>query len=220
MSMKSKTSPLGILPTDILKNCVDVFAVVISRRANLSFEQGMFPTAFKTAQITPLLKKPSLDPELPSSYGPISTPFQRFWRSYSLPGSSHSSWHLRTFVVCNPHTEKVTAPKLLCCTYTMTFSSQWTREGGTVLVSLNLSAAFEMVDHDRLIQRLSDCFGLTVVAVMWLQFYMSNREQFIKIRDHSSRATRVESGIPQGSVLGPFLFLPTCHLIARSFRTR
>ena len=77
---------------------------------------------------------------------------------------------------------------------------------GTVLVSLDLSAAFDMVDHDRLIQRLSDCFGLTGVAVTWVQSYLSNREQFIKIRDHSSRATRMESGIPQGSVLGPFLF--------------
>ena len=50
-SMKSKTSPLDILSTDILKNCVDVFAVVISRLANLSFEQGIFPTAFKTAHM-------------------------------------------------------------------------------------------------------------------------------------------------------------------------
>ena len=77
---------------------------------------------------------------------------------------------------------------------------------GTVLVSLDLSAAFDMVDHDKLIQRLSDCFGLTGVAVTWVQSYLSNREQFIKIRDHSSRAARMESGVPQGSVLGPFLF--------------
>ena len=120
-SMKSKTSPL-----DILKNCVDVFADVISRLANLSFEQGIFPTAFKRHRLhhcwrNPVLIRSCLRVIVQS---PISTPFQRYWKSYSWPGSSHSSWHLRTFVECNPHTEKVTAPKLLCCTYTMTFSSQ------------------------------------------------------------------------------------------------
>ena len=48
------------------------FSYLISELANWSFEEGIFPSSFKTAQITPILKKPSLDPEDPSSYRPIS----------------------------------------------------------------------------------------------------------------------------------------------------
>ena len=206
--MKSKTSPLDILPTDILKNCVDVFAVVISRLANLSFEQGIFPTAFKTAQITPLLKKPSLDPELPSSYRPISN-----LNTISKVLEKLFLARVKPFIMASPNFCRMqsayrkghSTETALLYIYNDIFKSMDNRRG-TVLVSLDLSAAFDMVDHDKLIQRLSDCFRLTGVAVTWVQSYLSNREQFIKIRDHSLRATRMESGVPQGSVLGPFLF--------------
>ena len=133
---------------------------------------------------------------------PISTLFQRYWKSYSWPGSSHSPNFCRMQSAYRKDHSTETA---LLYIYNDIFKSMENRRG-TVLVSLDLSAAFNMVDHDKLIQRLSDYFELTGVAVTWVQSYLSNREQFIKIRDHSSRATRMESGIPQGSVLEPFHF--------------
>ena len=63
-----------------------------------------------------------------------------------------------------------------------------------------------MVSHVRQVDRLSDCFSLTGVAVAWIRSYLSNSQQFTKIRDNSSGASLIESAIPQGSVLGPFLF--------------
>ena len=71
-SIPSKSSNLDYIPTSILKTCSSIFSPLIARLANLSFNQGQFPSDFKIAQITPLLKKPNLDPTNPANYRPIS----------------------------------------------------------------------------------------------------------------------------------------------------
>ena len=67
-----KPSPVDALPTTLLRSSVDVFAPVIAHMANLSFRECRFPAVFKTAEVLPLLKKPSLDKEQMDSYRPIS----------------------------------------------------------------------------------------------------------------------------------------------------
>ena len=71
-SMPSTSSPLDFIPTSLIKSCSGVFAQVIARLANLSFEHSTFPVKFKTAQVTPLLKKHGLDVSDPANYCPIS----------------------------------------------------------------------------------------------------------------------------------------------------
>ena len=71
-SIPSKSSNLDYIPTSILKTCSSIFSPLIARLANLSFDQGQFPSDFKIAQITSLLKKPNLDPTNPANYRPIS----------------------------------------------------------------------------------------------------------------------------------------------------
>jgi len=71
-SIPAKSSPLDFVPTSLLKACRYTFAHVITRLANLSFEHATFPAKFKTASVTPLLKKHGLDPTDPASYRPIS----------------------------------------------------------------------------------------------------------------------------------------------------
>ena len=71
-SMSNKSSPLDVLATSLLKSCVDVFAPVIAHLTNLWFSSGQFPSVFRTAQVWPLLKKPSLDSMSPGNYRPIS----------------------------------------------------------------------------------------------------------------------------------------------------
>ena len=210
-SMKSKTSPLDILPTDILENCVDVFAVVISKLANLSFEQGIFPTAFKTAQITPLLKKPSLDPELPSSYRPISN-----LNTISKVLEKLFLARVKPFIMASPNFCRMqsayrkghSTETALLYIYNDMFQVNGQQKGN----SIGQPRSQRRIRHGGPRQADAVVVGLFRIdwccgqSVTWVQSYLSNREQFIKIRDHSSRATRMESGIPQGSVLGPFLF--------------
>ena len=76
----------------------------------------------------------------------------------------------------------------------------------TVPVALDLSAAFDTIDHDVLLSRHSDKFGVTGTAVNWFKSYLTARTSFVKVGSISSSTFSLDTGVPQGSVLGPLLF--------------
>ena len=76
----------------------------------------------------------------------------------------------------------------------------------TCLVALDLSAAFDTLDHATIIDRLRHTFGIESSAIDWLTSYLTNRSQFVKFGDVLSPPTHCSIGVPQGSVLGPILF--------------
>jgi hypothetical protein len=88
----------------------------------------------------------------------------------------------------------------------------------TLLVSLDLSAAFDTIDHMLLLDRLQNSFGVTGPALAWLASYLTDRTQFVRIGQTSSPSLCMETGVPQGSVLGPILFSvyvsPLGHIIS------
>ena len=75
-----------------------------------------------------------------------------------------------------------------------------------VLVLLDLSSAFDMVDHDILLERLQTRFGCTGKVLKWLRSYLTQRQQFVSVDGYESDPQMVRWGVPQGSVLGPLLF--------------
>ena len=76
----------------------------------------------------------------------------------------------------------------------------------TVLVALDLSAAFDTIDHAVLLNRLLVTFGVTGTALNWIKSYLTARTSFVKIGSISSSTISLDTGVPQGSVLGPLLF--------------
>ena len=75
----------------------------------------------------------------------------------------------------------------------------------TVLISLDLSAAFDTVDHAILLQRLQSEFGVTDILLSWLHSYLEGRTQFVKLGQQQSQVVGLDVGVPRGSVLGPLL---------------
>ena len=76
----------------------------------------------------------------------------------------------------------------------------------TALTLLDLSAAFDTIDHATLTDRLSHWYGISGQAQIWFSSYLQNRHQSVKIKDTFSDKVTLSYGVPQGSVLGPVLF--------------
>jgi len=75
-----------------------------------------------------------------------------------------------------------------------------------VLLYIDLSAAFDTVDHKILLHRLQSSFGITGTALKWFKSYLSERSQRVFLEGCFSESSRLPHGIPQGSCLGPLLF--------------
>jgi len=77
----------------------------------------------------------------------------------------------------------------------------------TDLLSLDISAAFDSIDHDVLIERLGTDFGISGSALGWLRSFVTGRTQYVAVGTERSPPANCTSGVPQlGSVLGPLLF--------------
>ena len=207
-SMSSKSSPLDFIPTSLLKACSGSFAHVIARLANLTFEFGTFPTCFKTAQITPLLKQRGLDEADPSNYRPISNlntiskilerlalvrlvPHVSASPSSDMMQSGYRKWHS-------------TETALLKITNDI-FEGFDSRKS-TILIALDQSAAFDCIEHETLVNRMRQTFGVTGKALNWITSYLHERSSFVRYGNASSNISVVDVGVPQGSALGPYLF--------------
>ena len=75
------------------------------------------------------------------------------------------------------------------------------------LLLLDLSAAFDTVNHSLLLSRLENSFGITRAVLHWFHPYLSGRSQFVEINDTKSSVRDLTVGVPQDSVLGPILYL-------------
>ena len=80
------------------------------------------------------------------------------------------------------------------------------RQEVVALILLDMSAAFDTVSHTVLLQRMSDRLGITSSALKWFHSYLTDRMQQIRVNDSLSLPFPLSCGVPQGSVLGPFLF--------------
>ena len=76
----------------------------------------------------------------------------------------------------------------------------------TLLIQLDLSAAFDTIDQNTLIRRLEQTFGLSGTVINWIQSYISDRSQYVRVGQRQSANIACEYGVAQGSVLGPLLY--------------
>ena len=208
-SLPDKQCASDPLPTWLLKKNVDILAPFLCRLTNWSLEHGVVPSTFKTAYITPILKKSDLDSANAASYRPISNLsvlsklLERFVAKQLvdflkdkglLPDlqSAYKAHHSTETAILN-----VLADILLAL------------DSGelAILTLLDLSAAFDSVDHETLLQRLQTSYGLSGDVITWFASYLTGRTQYVRCSTTTSTPSAMLYGVPQGSVLGPILFL-------------
>ena len=83
-------------------------------------------------------------------------------------------------------------------------------------VSLDFSKAFDTVDHNISLQKM-DKYGITGVELQWFEDYLTNRMQYVTYNNHKSSHEKIHCEVPQGSILGPILFL-LCHQLNEDLR--
>jgi len=219
--MPSKSSPLNVLPCSLLKSCAHVFAPVIARLANLSLQCGKFPTRYNRVQVLPLLKKARLDSSLPVNYRLISNlsivskVLERLIFACLQPhllGSSNFSEFQSAYR--KGHSTETALQEVMDGAFTVAVNKQF-----TVLIGLDLLAAFDTVDHRLLLSRLRLEFGVMETPLNWLQSDLEGQTQFVKMGQYQSAAIGVDIGVPLGSVLGPLLFAVYCSPVATSSHT-
>lgn len=207
--MPSTSSPLDFIPTSLIKSCSGVFSQVIARLANLSFEHSTFPVKFKTAQVTPLLKKHCLDASDPANYRPISNLntiskiLERLVLVRIVPHASLSS----SFDAVQSAYRKLHSTETALLKITDDNFAGFDNRQSTILVALDQSAAFDCVDHKTLVSRLDTTFGLTGCALDWIRSYLDARSTFVRWKQNSSNAFPLDTGVPQGSSHGPLLVI-------------
>ena len=161
----------------------------------------------KRAIVRPSLKKPSLDYQLYKNHGPISN-LMFLSKCCEKVVASQLISHLRENKLEETFQSayKVGTESALLRVHNDVLRAL--DDGKCVmLVLLDLSAAFATVDHGILLSRLSQCIRVQGSAYTWFESYLSSRSQFVQIRDTSSSDRQLTCGLPQGSVLGPILYL-------------
>ena len=208
MKSPSSSCQSDCIPTWLLKACLEELLPSITRIVNSSLQSGTFPSSYKVARVTPLIKKVGKDPEDFNNYRPISnlkflskvveraamSQLQDYMHENELYGKVQSAYrknYSTESALLRVHNDILRALD---------------RRKDVLLVLLDLSAAFDTVDHHILLRRLRDRYGIRGDVLHWFESYLHDRKQCVAIRDSLSNEHHLQCAVPQGSVSGPFDF--------------
>ena len=203
---KTKSSGPNSIPTDILFLLKDFISIPLMHIFNLSFSTGQHPDLFKISKVIPIFKKGSR--LLVSNYRPISL-------LSNLNKILEKLVHIRVYKFLEDFN----------CLYSLQFGFRQKHSTNHALIDItetirsaldnkkyvcgvfvDLQKPFDTVNHEILVAKL-DHYGIRGVANNWFSSYLSNRTQFVSILGFESDTKPMRHGVPQGSVLGPLLFL-------------
>ena len=208
MKSASKSCDLDPIPTNILKALLDILIKPITTIINLSLESGTFPLSFKEAHVTPLLKKSNLPVNNLKNYRPVSN-LSFISKIIEKVVSNRLQAHINSNKLNNPMQSayrKFHSTETALLRVHNDISVSLDKGLVTALTLLDLSAAFDTIDHNTLTNRLAEWYGVSGMALAWFKSYLCGRHHKIKIDKSFSDSSLLEHGVPQGSVLGPLLF--------------
>ena len=208
-SAKNSTCKLDPIPTNLLKECTTILLPAIMEIVNLSLSSGIVPPCLKHAIVRPhLKKKPNADTELLQNYRPVSNlPFLS--KAIEKTVVKRLLAHIDNY---NLHEVMQSGYKQFHSTETALIRVQndilvnMDKKRGVILVLLDLSAAFDTIDHATLLDVLQHRLGISGTALEWFKSYLSGRTLFVAMGSEHSTPVSLQCGVPQGSVLGPLLY--------------
>ena len=202
----SKSTGVDDIDTFIIKLVANDIVPAVTHIVNLSIQQAVFPEIWKQSKVVPLLKKG--DHLCAKNYRPVAL----------LPILSK----ILERAIFNQLVEYLDANNLLhpnhhgsrqghnTASALIQMYDNWVEasaDGDMVgVMMVDLSAAFDMVDHSLLIEKLK-LFGLDGKTVEWIQSYLLDRSQSVIIDGCLSPPLRINCGVPQGSILGPLMYV-------------
>ena len=190
----------------LLKRCFKHILTPLTKLINSSFEQGIFPSILKLAKVIPIFKKG--DPLQPGNYRPISI-LPVLSKVYEKVFLERMMGFLDQFDLIDPQQFGFRKNRSTIDAITELVESVvdgLDRREHVLSIFLDLSKAFDCVHHETLLLQL-ESHGIRGLPLQWLSSYLEDRQQSVQITDVMSEKLSMPYGVPQGSILGPALFV-------------
>ena len=192
------------------------FLPFLQLTCNTSLRDGVLPDCEKLAYVTPNLKKLGLDADCTSNYRPVfnlsflSKLIERLvCRQLTTYLTNHHLLAPLQSAYREHHSTETATLRVASDVFNAADAGQV-----TVVTLLDLSAAFDSVNHDILLRRLNISYGVGGTVLRWITSFLSNRTQVVNFAGGKSSLTTLTCGVPEGSVSGPILFaLYTANVI-------
>ncbi|MEW8544984.1 MAG: reverse transcriptase family protein [Candidatus Thiodiazotropha sp.] len=202
----TKATGLDGVGPKIIKMAVSSLSPIIAALINKSIHSGVFPCQMKCAKVFPIFKSGAKSD--PSNYRPISI-LPTISKIFEKHINKHLMNYLNKYNLIHEN-QSGFRQKHSCQTALVKLIDQWMAciDKGDIVGSLfiDFRKAFDVVDHSVLIRKLT-LYKFSDTALRWFISYLSDRKQSVDSGNGLSDFAQVKSGVPQGSILGPTLFL-------------
>ncbi|KAK3536301.1 hypothetical protein QTP86_002173, partial [Hemibagrus guttatus] len=215
-SCNPTTCPLDPIPSAMLQTISPDLLPFITTVINGSLTSGHVPTAFKKARVIPILKKPALDPSDISNYRPVSL-LSFLSKILERVVCNQLSDYLMQNNLLDPNQSGFKAAhstETALLAVTEKLHAARSAKLSSVLILLDLSAAFDTVNHKTLLSTLRS-LGICGTAWEWFASYLDGCSYQVTWKGLTSAPRRLSTGVPQGSVLGPLLFSLYTHSLGK-----
>ena len=202
---KTSKTPDG-LPSFVIKKTAAALLPFLTRFYNLSLQTGQLPCQWKTAKITPVFK--GGDRSCPQNHRPISQT-SVLCRLLEKIIARNIHQHLITHDLIS-NVQHAFLPGRSTISQLLKTIGQWKNtfcaNGNVDVIYTDLAKAFDKVSHPKLLEVVQS-YGITGNLYNWIRSFLSHRKQTVSIGVSLSDSLSVQSGVPQGSVIGPLLFI-------------